>query len=59
MQKRHFEEIAEIINKMPAFAASLRSQKRSCANSFADAFEKKYPNFKRQVFMKACGEDCE
>ncbi len=55
MQRRHFELIAEIIHNMPSFAASLRTQRESCAHAFADGLRASNPSFNRARFLKACG----
>jgi hypothetical protein len=58
MQHRHYSVIAAIIAEMPTFAPTLRTQKRSCALSFAEALAVN-PNFNRVRFMRACGEELE
>jgi hypothetical protein len=55
MTKKHFEFIASTIESMPTFSATLRAQKLSCANTFADAFAKEFPKFDRDKFLQACG----
>ena len=57
MTRKHFEFIAATIAAMPSHAPSLRSAKRSCALSFADALAKENPRFDRERFLKACGEE--
>ncbi len=49
------EFIASVIKGMPDHAPSLRTAKRSAANSFANALAMNNPRFKRDVFLKACG----
>lgn len=56
LQHRHFAFIAAVIAAMPSHAASLRAQKSSVANSFAEACARTNPRFDRRRFMKACGE---
>lgn len=56
MTRKHFEFIAATIAAMPTHAATLRTQKRSCALAFADALAKENPRFDRERFLKACGE---
>ncbi len=57
LQHRHFAFIAGVIAAMPTHAASLRTQKRSCALAFADACASSNHRFDRARFMRACGED--
>lgn len=45
--------IAAIIALMPTHAATLRAQRESCANAFADAFAAIYPRFNRDTFIAA------
>lgn len=54
MNKKHFEFIAATIAAMPDHAASLRTQKASCARAFADALKRENPAFKESLFLKAC-----
>ena len=56
MQHRHFSFIAAVIAAMPDHAATLRAQKTSVANTFADACAATNPSFDRSRFLKACGE---
>lgn len=56
LQHRHFAFIADVIRNMPSHAATLRTQKRSCALSFADACGRSNPRFNRARFLTACGE---
>lgn len=51
MTPRHFEFIASTIRNMPTFAASLRTQRESCAAAFADALAKTHSNFDRDRFI--------
>lgn len=55
LEHRHFAFIASVIAAMPAHAATLRTQQRSCALAFADACAKSNPKFDRARFMRACG----
>ena len=55
LQHRHFAFIAAVIKAMPDHAATLRTQKRSCALAFADACASSNPRFDRHRFMAACG----
>ena len=55
MTKKNFEFIDSTIESMPTFSATLRAQKLSCANTFADAFAKEFPKFDRDKFLQACG----
>ena len=57
MTRKHFEFIASTIAAMPTHAATLRTQKRSCALAFADALASQNPRFDRGRFLKACGEE--
>jgi hypothetical protein len=53
-----FVFIADVINRMPSHAASLRSCRTSCANAFADALGATNPRFDRARFLKAAfGDD--
>lgn len=52
--QRHYVFIAGVIAAMPSHSHSLRTQKTSCAVSFADAFASQSSQFKRDVFMAAC-----
>lgn len=54
MTKKAHEFIARVISDMPDHAASLRAQKASCAQSFADALKRENPAFKPVFFLKAC-----
>lgn len=53
-QHRHFAVIAAVIADMPKHAASLRAQRESCANAFADRLAATNPNFDRSRFIAAC-----
>ena len=55
MTKKHFELVARVIKGMPDFAASLRTQKESCARAFAVEFAKENPRFDSARFLAACG----
>lgn len=55
LQHRHFSFIAAVIAEMPDHAATLRTQKRSVALSFADACSRSNPRFDYGRFLKACG----
>lgn len=55
LEHRHFAFIASVIEAMPDHAATLRTQKRSCALSFADACARTNPRFDRARFLRACG----
>lgn len=55
MTKKHFELVARVIKSMPSFAPTLRAQRASCANAFADEFERENPRFDRARFLAACG----
>lgn len=57
LEHRHFAFIAATIARMPDHAASLRTQKRSCALAFAAACATTNPRFDRARFLKACGEE--
>jgi hypothetical protein len=57
LQHRHFSFIAAVIRDMPDHAASLRAQKRSVANAFADACRATNGRFDRERFLSACGFD--
>ena len=57
LEHRHFAFIAATIRAMPTHAETLRTQKRSCALSFADACARTNPRFDRRRFMLACGEE--
>ncbi len=54
MTKKDFEFIARVISDMPDHAATLRAQKASCAQAFADALKRENPAFKPTLFLKAC-----
>lgn len=55
MTKKNFELVAATINSLPSFSATLRAQKLSVANTFADRFAKEFPRFDRDKFIQACG----
>lgn len=55
LQHRHFAFIAGVIANMPDHAASLRTQKESCARAFADACAATNPKFDYPRFLRACG----
>lgn len=55
LEHRHFAFIADVIASMPTHAATLRTQQRSCALSFADACARTNPRFDRARFLSACG----
>ena len=57
MTHQHYREIASIIRRMPTFAPSLRTQRESCANAFADGLAGTNPNFNRERFLAACLSD--
>lgn len=46
--------IAAVIADMPAHAPSLRAQRVSCANAFADALCKEFSGLDRAEFLRAC-----
>lgn len=52
--KTAHKQAAAILAKMPAHAATLRAQKESCINAFADGFAAADPAFNRQSFLDAC-----
>ena len=54
MTKKDFEFIAATIAAMPAFSASLRDQKTSCALAFAKALQTANPKFDQRRFLDAC-----
>jgi hypothetical protein len=53
-QKRHYEAIAQTIQNMPTFAASLRAQQESTASAFAEMLGQDNPLFNRERFLAAC-----
>lgn len=55
MTKKHFQFIADTLNTLPTFNATLRAQKLSAVKTFADALAKEYPKFDRDIFLQACG----
>lgn len=57
MTPRHFQFIAETIRNMPVFAASLRTQRESCASAFADALAATHGHFDRKRFMTEATRD--
>lgn len=54
MTKKHFQFVADVIAAMPSHAPSLRAQKASCANAFANAFAGENPRFDKERFLAAC-----
>lgn len=46
--------IADVIANMPAHAPSLRAQRISTANAFADALAKQFSGLDRAEFLRAC-----
>lgn len=53
MSRKDFIFIAQVIRDMPSHAPSLRAQRESCANAFADALGATNPQFKRELFRQA------
>lgn len=52
-EHRHYVEIARIIAAMPAFAASLRTQRDSVISTFASELANSNPLFDRDRFVAA------
>jgi hypothetical protein len=52
--KRHYEAIAQTIQSIPHFAASLRTAQESTAATFADMLQHDNPRFDRSRFLHAC-----
>lgn len=48
-------QIAAVIRAMPTHAATLRTQRDSCARAFAAALKKQYPGFSPAAFLTECG----
>jgi hypothetical protein len=59
MTRRDFQFIANVINAMPSFNVSLRTQKQSCAAAFAEALYVTNVNFDREKFLAACNTNNE
>jgi hypothetical protein len=57
LQHRHFSFIAAVIRDMPDHSPSLRAQRQSVANAFADACRATNSRFDRDRFLAACGYD--
>lgn len=55
MTRQHFQFIADVINDMPAHAATLRAQKVAVAAKFARELKRTNPAFKDGTFLEACG----
>jgi hypothetical protein len=55
MNKEQIVFITTVIKGMPDFAASLRTQKASCARAFMNAIAWKAENFDSEQFLIDCG----
>lgn len=58
MTRKDFIIIAEIIRDMPDHAATLRTQKESCARAFAKGLRSSNSNFKAELFYQAAMGVC-
>lgn len=53
MTRNHYQIIADIINEMPTFNATLRTQRESTAQAFAKGLKRTNPNFDADRFLTA------
>jgi hypothetical protein len=53
MTRKDFIFIADVIRSMPTHAPSLRAQRESCANAFADRLGETNERFNKQLFVQA------
>ena len=56
MTRQHFQFIADVIKAMPDHAPTLRQQKVSVARAFASELKATNSGFKKDRFLKACGD---
>jgi hypothetical protein len=55
MTRKHFEAIAAIVKTQMDGGPTQRRTAQRIAMKLAIEFAKQNPNFKRELFMKACG----
>tara|TARA_R100001015_G_C4565725_1_gene124713 strand:+ start:129 stop:314 length:186 start_codon:yes stop_codon:yes gene_type:complete len=52
MTRKHFEKTASLIK---SFTALTEKQRSEMAEKFSDMYAEENPNFKKKIFIKACG----